>query len=203
MSRLDSRDYRWFVLCVPPQKELAVERIMGAEGFATFVPVAKEHKFANAAARGRMDKKLVSLPLMPRYVFLGMSDNTPGWARVFCYTSIFNRHKQRIATGVIGMNGRPYEVPHDTVRGKDGKPDRVGIRTFMLRHNAGEFNAPSYHKYMQTHREFEPGDMVITEDELFTGKVIEIDGHTALLDLEIFGGRHKTRIALEKLVPVR
>ena len=199
---MSSRAYRWFVLCVPPQKELAVQQIMDREGFATFVPVAKEHKFANGAARARAEKTLASVPLMPRYVFIGMNDNTPGWERVFCFTSIFNPRKERVATGVIGMNGEPYEVPHDTIRIK-GQPDRIGIRAFMLRHNAGEFNAPSYHKHMQTHREFEPGDTVITEDELFTGRVVDITDATARVFIDIFGGGHEVKVPLEKLVAMR
>jgi len=221
MSRLDSRAYRWFVLCVPPQRELAVQKVMAREGFATFVPVAKEWKFTNAAARARMKKSEVKLPLMPRYVFLGMSDQTPGWGRVFCFTQFFAPRKEddgqvwlerlgtptyrprRIITGVIGFNGRPYEVPHDTVKGQDGKPDRVGIRAFMLRHNAGKFNAPSHHKYMQTHREFEVGDMVETDDEAFTGQVIEIEDHKAVFEMMMFGRKVKTRISLENLVVVR
>ena len=191
MSRLDSREFSWYVLCVPPQKELAVETIMGGEGFATFVPVKREHKFANEAARARMKKTEVSLPIMPRYIFLGMSDRTPGWARVFCYTGIFNKFKRRVATGVLGVNGKPCQVRHEP------------LRKFMLRHSAGEFNAPGYHKYMKTHLEFEVGDMVITDDELFTGRVIDITDNRAKVFIEIFGGGHEVSIPLENLVSIR
>ena len=191
MSRLDSREFEWYVLCVPPQKELAVETIVGGEGFATFVPVKREHKFANEAARARMKKTEVVLPIMPRYIFLGMSDRTPDWDRVWCYTGIFNRYKHRIATGVLGANGRPCRVRHEP------------LRKFMLRHSAGEFNAPSYHKFMQTHREFEVGDMVVTEDELFTGRVINITDNRARVFIEIFGGGHYASIPLENLLSIR
>ncbi len=192
MNKVDSRAYRWFVLCVPPQRELSVQQIMNLEGFATFVPVSMEHKFANEAARARKVKTQVALPIMPRYIFLGMSsDLTPGWARVFCYTGIFNRFKRRIATGVLGANGKPCQVRHEP------------LRKFMLRHSAGEFNAPSYHKFMQTHREFSPGDLVITEDELFTGRVIDITGNRARVFISIFGGGYDASIPLEKLVALR
>ena len=191
MSRLDSREYDWFVLCVPPQREFAVEMIMGKEGFATFVPVVKEHKFANAAARARKVKTEVKLPIMPRYIFLGMSDNTPSWDRVFCFKGIFNYRRERVLTGVLGVNGKPCRVRHEP------------LRKFMLRHSAGEFNAPSYHKFMQTHREFEPGDMVITEDELFTGRVVDITDNRARVFIEIFGGSYEVSIPLEKLVSIR
>ncbi len=131
MSRLDSSAFAWFVLCVRAQTELATEKIMGpsGEGFATFLPVSREFKFANGPARARMQKTEVALPIMPRYVFLGMSGLTPGWERVFCYTGIFNRYKRRIVTGVLGVDGKPCRVRHEP------------LRLFMLRHSKGEFNA--------------------------------------------------------------
>ena len=188
MTRLDSRAFRWFVLCVPPQTELAVEKIMGAEGFATFVPVARKPKFANAAARARMEKTETDLPIMPRYVFLGKSDRTPGWERVFCYTSIFNPHKRRLATGVLGMNGQPCQVRHEP------------LRLFMLRHNSGEFNAPGYHKRMrQTGREFGPGDMVTTEGDSITFRVIDIADGKAGGFVRMFGKIHEVNVSIENL----
>ncbi len=190
MTRLDSRLFNWYVLCVPPQTELAVESIMGAEGFATFVPVSCKYDFANGAAKARMEKTEVVLPIMPRYVFIGLNGKTPGWERVFCYLGIFNRYKRRIATGVLGVDGKPCMVRHDP------------LRKFMLRHSSGAFNAPSYHKYMKTHREFEVGDMVVTEDELFTGRVVEITDDRARVFIEIFGGGHEASIPLENLVAI-
>ena len=192
MSRLDSRNYNWFVLVVPPQKELAVEKIMVGEGFATFVPVKRQHKFANAAARGRGIRTEKALPIMPRYVFIGMApDITPGWDRVFCYTGIFNRYKRRVANGVLGVDGRPCRVRHGP------------LRAFMLRHSAGEFNAPGYHVSEHVHRQFAPGDLVATEDELFAGRVVDIRGNRARVFIEIFGGGHEVSIPLEKLVSIQ
>ncbi len=192
MKRLDSRNYDWFVLVVPPQRELAVEKILSDdEGFATFVPVTRKYDFANGAARARMEKTEVLLPLMPRYVFLGMkSGRTPGWDRVFCYTGIFNRYKRRIATGVLGVDGKPCQVRHEP------------LRLFMLRHSSGSFNAPSYHKHMQTHREFSVGDTVQTEDELFTGRVIDITDNRARVFIDIFGGGHEASIPLANLISI-
>ena len=200
MSRLDSREYNWYVLCVPAQEELAVQKIMDGEGFATFVPVAIKPKFANAAALARMVKVEVALPIMPRYMFIGMSDRTPGWARVFCYTGIFNRYKRRLATGVLGVNGKPAEVRHDTIKGKNGEPDMPGLRAFMLRHSKGEFNAPGYHKKMrQTGREFGPGDTVTTEGEGITFRVIDIEDGKAGGFVKMFGKVHKVNVSIENL----
>ncbi len=189
MSRLDSREYSWYVLCVPPQKELAVEKIMGGEGFATFVPVTKKYDFANGAARARMIKTEIRLPIMPRYVFLGMKTGlTPGWDRVFCYTGIFNKFRHRIATGVLGVDGKPAEVRHEP------------LRKFMLRHSAGVFNAPEYHKKMrQTGREFGPGDTVTTEGEGITFKVLEIEDGKASGFVRLFNKNHRVQVSIENL----
>ena len=218
MSRLDSRKFKWFVICAEPQRELAVQKIMDGEGFATFVPVAIEPKFANAAARARMEKTEIALPIMPRYVFLGMKRGlTPGWERVFCFTQLFGPRRndtggldrlsepalfrrRRVITGVLGLNGRPCEVRHDTVKGKNGEPDMPGLRAFMLRHNKGEFNAPGYHKKMrQTGREFGPGDMVTNEWGSITFKVIDIADGKVDGFIEMFGKTHKVKLRIEDL----
>ncbi len=187
MSRLDSREYIWYVLCVPPQRELAVQQIMDREGFATFVPVKREFKFANGPARARMKKTASALPIMPRYVFLGMNPGkTPGWDRVFCYTSIFNRYKHRIASGVLGVDGKPCRVRHDP------------LRRFMLRHSAGAFNAPGYHSQMrQTGREFGPGDMVTTESITF--RVVDIEDGKAAGLVKMFNKVHRVNVSIEDL----
>lgn len=185
----DSRDFHWYVACVPPQRELAVEQTLAGEGYATFVPVAREHQFANEAAAGRDLKHRVAVPIMPRYIFLGLMPGlTPGWDRVYCYCGPLNHHKRRLITGVLGVDGEPVRVRHDQ------------LRSLMLRHSSGEFNAPESHRYMRLHHEFGPGDMVTTEGELFRGLVIEIEDREALVEVEIFGGKRRTRISLAKLV---
>ena len=181
MNRLNSREYKWFVPCVPPQRELVAKRILTDAGFATFVPTKFEPKFANAVNRARMKKTLLELPIMPRYCFLGMNGHTPGWAGVF---------KFRIITGILWHGGKPYEVPHDP------------LRRFMWRHSAGEFSAPDHHRYMQTHREFEEGADVIS-DLGIEGKVMKITGNMAKVLIKLLGGKHEVDIALEKLTPVQ
>ena len=188
MSRLDSREYDWFVLCVAPQRELAVEKILGGEGFATFVPTRREFRFANHIARMKKCKTEKTYPLMPRYIFVGMSDRTPGWERIFCFTGALNYRRERIISSVIFMNGKPYQIPHDP------------IHDLMDRFNHGHFNCPEREKYMQTYREFKVGDEVLTEDGLFEGRVKEIDGNIATMLVNIFGGNREIMVALDKLV---
>ncbi len=193
MSRLDSRAYRWYALCVPPQREFAVERILGQAGFAVFVPTRTEWRFANRSARKKKSKREITYPLMPRYVFVGMNEGTPGWADIWRF---------RIVTSVIWDAGKPYEVPHDTRKGSNGHPDRPGLRDLMWQHNAGQFRAPGEQQYMQTRREFEVGDSVLTDDGLFEGRVAEIEGKMARVFVDIFGGSREIKISLDKLVAI-
>lgn len=183
-ERNDSRAYAWFVVVVPPQKELAAERILGKEGFATFVPVRREYRYANKIARAQGRKTERRFALMPRYLFLGMGAGTPGWDRVVCY---------RLVQGIIGHEGRPLEVPHDTCHGQPG------LRDLMWRHNAGDFNAPGYQRYMETHREFGPGDDVLAIDENLKGKVIEIIEDRARVELPFFGAYRVVEVGLANL----
>ena len=173
MTRTDSRDYEWYALCCAPQRELAAGEILSREGFATFVPVAKEMRFANGAARARWQKREVEIPLMPRYVLIGMSDATPGWPRVFAFMRP-SKFRRKLITGIIGADDKPQRIRHES------------IRPFMLRHASGEFNAPSYHAFMATSAEFAVGDEV-SPREGFKGKVINIDGPEAWMETQLTG----------------
>ncbi len=188
MSRLDSREFRWFLLRITSQREPAVQKIMDLEGFATFMPTRREFRFTNHIARMKKRKTEKTYALMPGYLFLGMSAGTPGWERVFCFTGTLNYRRERIISRVIFMDGKPYEFPDNP------------IYDLMKRFNQGRFNCPEREKYMQTHREFKEGDDVMTEDGLFEGRVKEIDGNIATMLINIFGGNREIRVALDKLV---
>ena len=188
MSRLDSREFEWYVLRIAPQGELAVQQVMDGEGFATFVPTRREFRFANHIARMKKRKTERTYMLMPGYLFLGMSSGTPGFERVFCFTGTLNYRRERIISSVIFLDGKPYEIPEDP------------MFDLMKRFNQGRFNCPEREKYMQTHREFKEGDEVLTEDGLFEGRVKEIDGNIAVMLINIFGGNREIRVALDKLV---
>jgi transcription antitermination factor NusG len=153
---------------------------MSQAGFAVFVPAKTEWRFANEIARGRKKKTEQSFPLMPRYVFLGMNDTwTPGWYGVVRFN---------VVTSIIGFGGIPYEIPN--------KP----IWDLMRKHNSGRFRAPRAHRFMQTSREFEVGDQIITEDGLFEGKVTEIKPPMARIFVDILGGYHEINVHLDRLV---
>ena len=191
MTRLDSRDYTWYALCVPPQRELVVEKILANAGFAVFVPLRMEYRFANRAGRGRREKIERKYPIIPRIVFIGMNGHTPGWWGVLRF---------RIVTSIIGRGNIPAVIPHDTRPATNTMPERPGLRHLIWRYNEGQFMAPSHQQYMVTQREFEVGDLVQTDDELFVGRVVELSGNMATVFIELFGGTTKADINIEKLL---
>ena len=180
LSRLDSRAYSWYAVCVPPQKEFVFQRLLDRDGFATFVPTRKEWRFANRIARVKKRKSEKVYPVMPRYVFVGMNTGTPGWDAVFRFNIIHPT--------VIGFDGEPYQIPNDP------------LYRLMREHNRGRFNAPDSHRYMQTHREFKAGDMVLTDDGLFEGRVQELQGNMARVFIEMFGSSREVMVDIDKLV---
>lgn len=184
----DSRTFTWYALTTAPQREFAVQSILDREGFATFVPVRREFRYVNKTARIQRRKVEKVYPLMPRYVFLGMADGTPGWGRVFCFMLDPTDNRGRAITGIIGHEGKPSPIPH------------APLRDMMVRHNKGAFNAPGFQRYMQTKREFAVGDKVLTEDGLFEGRVIDITDAKARVLVEFLGAQRIVDADLERLV---
>ena len=176
MSRLDSRAFRWYGLCVPPQRELVVSGILGREGFATFVPTRREYRFRSHTARVQKRRTAIEYPLMPRYVFAGMSDSTPSWHGIFKY---------RIVTSVISQDGKPYLMPHGP------------LWDLMQKWSKGKFSAPESQRYMYR-GEFKAGDRVVT-DVGFEGKVMKLNSSMARIWIEIFGSYREIDVDIESL----
>lgn len=189
-SRLDSRNYTWFGVRVTPQKETVAEFVLRDEGFATFVLVRKSWEFSNGTTKARMKKREIRRPILPGLVFVGMNDRTPGWDRVFAY---------RLVIGVVGWGGEPRPIPHDTRPASNGLPERPGLRSLIWRQAGGEFNAPDYEKYQDTHRTFAIGDDVVTLGEAMRGKVMGMEDRTAKVLINFLGGHRIVTLDVAKL----
>jgi len=176
---IDCRDYDWSLLCTPPQREFLAERLLIGEGFATFVPIRREFRFDNRVAKARRVKTEKHYPLLPRYIFLGMNEETPSWYSVFRF---------RVITSVVGIGNVPAKVYH--------KP----LFDLIQRHARGRFNAPHQHRYMQTHREFKVGSTVFTSDGVLRGKVREIQGNMAKVLTRFLGADRIISVPLDNLV---
>ncbi len=175
--------FQWFVLRIRVGREKMVDRVLTRRGFATFKPDQKVYRYANGAARRRKLKHERTYPLLPGYLFIGLTTYTPTWANVFDLTPVLS---------VIGSAGVPQIV----------RPD--ALKRLMRRYGRGEFNAPEFHRKMETHREYSVGDMVVTGDGLIEGRVEEIVrtefGAKARIFVEILGSERLIEADLDKLV---
>jgi transcription antitermination factor NusG len=172
-------EFQWFVLRVMTGRESMVGGCLKRRGFATFLPRQKVYRYANGAARLRRRKHERSYPLLPGYVFVGLSPETPTWAGVFDLTPVL------------------------CVIGRDGVPTVVAVRALeklVARYGRGEFDAPAHHRHIETHREFSVGESVITGDGLIQGRVREISGTTAKIFVDILGSERLIEADLGNLV---
>lgn len=206
-SRLDSRSYDWFAVTTRPQREIVAATILEKQGFAVFVPTETRWRWVTHKNRIRKRKFEVEYPLIPRYVFIGMNAGTPGFEGLFCFMQQLDDHspmtsphmldkprglQHRLITGIIGHQGVPVQIPHDGPQ---------GLRNLMWLHSGGKFRAPSYHRYMETHREYQVGDRVEVDGGIFEGKVTEVTSEGAKVLVEFFGSQRLVSVGLEKIAP--
>ena len=192
-------DYRWHVLTVNPQRlaittkrlriakenntepEPLLQEMLRREGFATFLPVRQEFRKPHRFAKVR-DKVERRYPLLPGYLFIGMSASTPSWYGIFRFDMV---------GGVLGRDGIPAVISARDISNLAG------------RSMSGAFKAPGAHQHMQTYREFQVGDMAEFGDGPMAGtpiKVIDIDGASATIRHMFFGSEREVVVSLENLV---
>ena len=171
--------YQWFVLRVKTGREDMVERALMHRGFATFCPHVSQWRFANGIARRRGIKKRKMFPVFSGYCFVGLSEVTPSWGAIWPVTPVLT---------VIGREGVPTIVAPEP------------FRWLLTRHGRGEFNAPEHHRWIDTHREFNIGDAVITGDGLIEGRVEAIDGRKATIFVRLLGADRKIEADVDQLV---
>lgn len=172
-------EFQWFVLRVMTGREKLVSRWLQDRGFATFNPQQKVYRHSNHADRGRRKKHERKFSLLPGYVFIGLSDGTPTWSRVFDLTPVLC---------VIGFEGSPMPV------------HRPALEKLVRRYGKREFDAPDHHRHMTSRREYNVGDAVITGDGLIEGKVKAIFGRKCHIFVEILGSERLIEADLDRLV---
>lgn len=172
-------EFDWYVLRIMTGQELTIERWISRDGFATFCPVRREYRYRNQVARAKKRKHQAKYPLLPGYVFFGLSNQTPSWSALWRYSAII---------GVIGDHGIPRRCQH--------RP----LADLMQRHARGEFTAPDIHAHMATYREFSIGDNVTTIDGSLNGKVISLTGSKARVLMDFFGAERIVEARTENLV---
>lgn len=168
---------QWYALRTPAQKEFVAQEILGRRGITTFLPVERKWRRRNKYTK---QKELRSYPLLVRYIFAGFVPGIPLWFNIFNIPTI---------TGCVGLNGEPKEL------------DNAAVCRFIGKYPNG-LQRPDEEQYMQTGKEFTIGEHVRISDGPFEGivvPVVNILGKDAELFVELFGGRHKVRIRMDKL----
>lgn len=198
--KLNPAAFVWYAVTTAPQREKATQALLDREGFATFLPVRKEYSYRNKYDRARRQKSESTYALLPGYVFLGMSGQTPGWERVFCFVEKLTG--KITAGGTAETRPMPRYKPRDRViRSVIGKLPIKAVEDTIRRHAAGQFNAPAYKRHQGLRRqEFSIGDAVETDIEGLTGRVIDIRDARARVLMEFLGSEREIEIEVGKLV---
>lgn len=171
------KDYDWYALLVPPQKEFVAQEILKRQGVVTFCPFDSMWRFRSRYSK---TKELKNYPMMPRYVFAGFKPaKTPPWYDVFAL---------QIIKGVVGLHGEPLTVK--------GVPD-------LIHRFRNGLKRPEEERYMQTHKEYAPGDMAVIIDPRFQDRIVQVDsikGGFAYFRIELFNGVHELHLPADMLV---
>lgn len=196
----------WYALIVPPGKEYVAALLLERRwGCRTYVPTETRWRRRNRYCKS---KEEFAFAVAPRYVLAGFS-GLPRWFDVLTSPAI---------TDVIRLNDNPKRLDRTTaIFDRAGNCRRL-TDEFLARYMAGTSNgrldvaegrvvtdarAAQAERWMRTHKEFKAGDEVEIVSGPFRDRrvtVLEINGHMARLDLELFGGADGGGVSVE--VPV-
>lgn len=159
----------WYALTVPPQKEFAAQEIMKRRGFTSFCPFESVWR---KRSRFTKEKELRHFPIMPRYLFVGFS-NQPSWYDIF---------RIPLIVSVVGLEGKPATL--------------ANMPRFVSNFRNG-LRRPDAEKHMQTHREYKIGDTAIVVEGALVDRLVNVeeitDGH-AFFTLEMFGTERRLSV---------
>jgi len=179
LDLIDDPEINWYAILVSPQKEAAVQEILARKGILTYCPMdfrwRKRNKFA-------IDKDLLSFPMMPGWVFIGMNADAEPWYHVY---------RLSLVRSVVGYEGCPFAIPTKAM-------------TDMVRKFRNGVVRPEEERFMRSNKEFKAGDIVrITGGPLrsFEARVIEIEGPVARVMFELFGISKPVPVSTELLEP--
>jgi len=175
--KLSGDTLRWYILRVEPQKEFAAVEIIDKRGGMAFVPV--EEKFPRLR-RGswKRDKRAAPkrYPIFPGYVFAGFNGVVP----------LYQLARLYVVKGVVGFEGKPYEVPAAIIEGMQ----KLSGQTLRRR------STPNPHK------SFDVGETVEITGGPFEGwslPIVGISGKMAEFMVQFMGKEQKVKVPLSFL----
>lgn len=180
IDRLLAKELAWFVVLVPPQKELCVERVFTLCGWDVLVPLQYRYRRVNSRQK---TKRLMAYVMASRYVFVGIPKTEPfPWSKFL---------RMQLVSGLMSVDGLPVTIPAETMRGlwsrmreRDGKPGTSKVRL---------------------NRGIEVGDYVKIASGPFKDFEVRIDGiesGRAQVVVGIFGSATPAEVSIDELEPV-
>ncbi|GFO81787.1 MAG: hypothetical protein A49_14140 [Methyloceanibacter sp.] len=153
------------------ERRFVIEVMLERRGFDVFLPTQKLWRRWSKYTR---DKRLVTYPLLPGWIFVGWPECEQRWAQLFDVPLVH---------AVAAVDGKPFRIPPNVM-------DR-------LFDEWGDRQAPDREAFMRTHREFDVGDLARIVEGPFEGhtvRVIDLHGAVAHAVFELLGGERVIEI---------
>jgi transcription antitermination factor NusG len=167
----------WYVVLVPPQKEILIERLLGICNFPAFVPIQFRWRRVNSHQKVR---RFVPYVMASRYVFIGTDDGEFPWARLL---------QLGLINSPLMFEGRPVWIPRDTMRGLFETTRETEDRQTAVRVN----------------KSVVVGDEVLITEGPFRDHVVKVKGierGRARAIVELFQTAHEIELDMGTLEPV-
>lgn len=168
---------RWVVGFVMSGKELPVQSRLCSKDYKVYVPLQQRYRRKNRFVRG---KDRVAYPAIAGQLYIGMHATDERWYDLFTSNTIY---------GVLSSNGYPALLSGQTLLD-------------FISANQRKFTAKRSERHMVTRKEFNIGDTVEILDGVFEGQIASVDdiqGSTAKMKIDIFGGETVTTVKLDNL----
>lgn len=173
------KSLHWFAVCTPAQKEFAAWLILNQRGYNVYLPTLRKFRRVN---RYTKEKRKISYPVVPRYLYLGFDTPTPDWFALYRFV---------LVQSIVGINGVPAQI--------DPRWIVENMRTYH------DYQPDGSERYMRTGREFKVGDKVEVLDGPFDGHKIvveEISGKLAKSRIKFLNTDIDVEFPIENLAKI-
>lgn len=162
------------------ERVFVAEHILKEADFQVYMPKRYDWRKTN---RYSNERTRVEYPAMGDWLFVGWPDHLNRWHDMMAL---------EVVAGVLGSGGNPLVISERDIIALMAEMGRRGLPSELQR-------------YMRTDAEFDVGDMVRVSSGSLEGyetEVVEIDGPSALIVMELFGRSVRRRMQISELEPV-
>jgi|GEM_PF-1696821 len=162
------------------ERVFVAEHLLKEAGFQVFLPKRSEWRKTN---RYSNERTRVEYPAMGDWLFVGWPRHLERWHDMMALN---------VVAGVLGAGGNPLIISEREIVALMAEMGRRGLPSDLQR-------------YMRTDAEFDAGDLVRVSSGSLEGyqtEVVEIDGPSALVVMQLFGRSVRRRMHVSELEPV-